>query len=80
MDELEQGGRQAADVVGEILNMTAGLVTDALARGAPVQLFPPELTERDPAGWEALLRQPIATSCLVENEPLLVALSTSTSQ
>jgi len=80
VDELEQGGRQAADVVGEILNMTAGLVTDALARGAPVQLFPPELTERDAAGWEALLRQPIATSCLVENEPLLVALSTSASQ
>jgi two-component system, chemotaxis family, chemotaxis protein CheY len=80
VDELDREARQAADVVGEILNMTAGLVTDALARGAPVQLFPPEITERDAAGWEALLRQPIATACLVENEPLLVALATSASQ
>jgi two-component system chemotaxis response regulator CheY len=80
VDDLEDGSRQAADVVGEILNMTAGLVTDALARGAPVQLFPPELTERDAAGWQALLLQPIAATCLVENEPLLVALSTPAEQ
>ena len=78
-DDLD-GAHQAADIVGEVLNMTAGLVTDALARGAPVQLFPPELTERDAAGWEALLQQPIAATCLVEGEPLLVALATQTSQ
>ena len=75
VDELEND-RQAADVVGEILNMTAGLVTDALARGAPVQLFPPELSECDPAGWDEIAGKPIAAACLVEDEPLLVALST----
>jgi len=72
--------RQATDVVGEILNMTAGLVTDALARGAPVQLFPPEITECDAAGWVEVARKPIAASCLVEDEPLLVALSTPPGQ
>ena len=56
--------------------MTAGLVADALARGAPVQLFPPERHGRDRPSWEALLQQPIAATCLVEDQPLLVALST----
>ena len=79
VDELESD-RQASDVVGEILNMTAGLVTDALARGAPVQLFPPEITECDAAAWEELARKPIAAACLVEDEPLLVALSTPSAQ
>jgi two-component system, chemotaxis family, chemotaxis protein CheY len=75
-DELEPGGRQAFDVVGEILNMTAGLVADALARGAPIQLQPPLMTERDAQGWTDLLQRSIATTCLVEDQPLLVALST----
>jgi two-component system, chemotaxis family, chemotaxis protein CheY len=77
-EELVPGGRQAHDIVGEILNMTAGLVADALARGAPVQLSPPTVTECDAQGWEELLRQPIATTCVVEDQPLLVALSTGT--
>jgi two-component system chemotaxis response regulator CheY len=75
VDELESD-RQAADVVGEILNMTAGLVTDALARGAPVQLFPPELSDCSASDWEEVARKPIAAECLVEDQPLLVALST----
>jgi two-component system chemotaxis response regulator CheY len=79
IDELESD-RQAADMVGEILNMTAGLVSDALARGAPVQLFPPEITECDAAAWEELARKPIAAACLIEDEPLLVALSTPSAQ
>ncbi len=79
MEELPGAERVATDIVGEILNMTAGLVTDAIARGAPVQLSPPEITEYDAAGWEALLRRPIAATCHVDGEPLLVALSVAAS-
>jgi two-component system, chemotaxis family, chemotaxis protein CheY len=77
VDELDAAGRQALDIVGEILNMTAGLVTDALARGAPVELFPPTVEVCDAEGWRQLLAQPISATCLVEDQPLLVALSTN---
>lgn len=74
-DQLEVGDRQAADVVGEVLNVTCGLVTDALSHGAPTEMTPPALSELDAQGWDELLLQPIATTCLVEESPLLVALS-----
>jgi two-component system, chemotaxis family, chemotaxis protein CheY len=79
VDQLDPEGRQAHDIVGEILNMTAGLVADAISRGAPVQLFPPVVADCDGRGWQDLLRQPIATACVVEDRPLLVALSTGVS-
>jgi CheY-specific phosphatase CheX len=74
-DELEIGDHQAADVVGEVLNVTCGLVTDALSRGVPTEMTPPTLSELDAQGWDELLLQPIATTCLVEDRPLLVALA-----
>jgi two-component system chemotaxis response regulator CheY len=79
-DDIEPAGRRSFDIVGEILNMTAGLVADALSRGAPIRLQPPELTMIDAAGWQALLQQPIAAASLVEDQPLLVALSTTTGE
>ena len=75
-EELAAGSTQSRDIVGEILNMTAGLVADAISKGAPVLLFPPQVVDCDATRWSELLEQPIATACLVEDRPLLVALAT----
>lgn len=75
-ESLTSGSPQSRDIVGEILNMTAGLVADAISKGAPVLLFPPQVLDCDAGRWQQLLEQPIAASCVVEDRPLLVALAT----
>jgi len=65
----------AADVVGELLNITCGHVVDALA-GDDVELAPPTIALYKAERWPDLTRDPLTIWCRIEGHPVALGLGT----
>jgi len=62
-----------ADVVGELLNITCGHVSEDLCDGA-IELEPPVVTRYDADRWDSMPQDPTVLWCTVEGHPVVIGL------
>lgn len=72
--ELAEAHRCAADAVGELVNMTCGLIATHVEKHDTTKLSTPEVTAMDADDWEALERASGTVRFLVEERPMLASL------
>jgi len=66
---------ESCDALKEVLNVTCGNLLTALAGEEPVfNLHPPEVSELDEAGWQALLEEEGSIAFNVDENPVLLHL------
>jgi two-component system, chemotaxis family, chemotaxis protein CheY len=68
--------RHDADIVGELLNITCGHVSGALAGDDAVELEPPVVNRHEAERWDELTSDPAVAWCLVEGHPVALGLGT----
>lgn len=65
----------AADALGEVLNMTCGVLTTSREPGSPTELRPPSVVAADVAAWERMASAPTTLKFVVEGRPALLQCS-----
>jgi two-component system, chemotaxis family, chemotaxis protein CheY len=68
--------RHDADIVGELLNITCGHVSGAVAGNDAVELEPPVVGRHEAERWSELTSDPSVAWCLVEGHPVALGLGT----
>ncbi|MCP3981442.1 MAG: chemotaxis protein CheX [bacterium] len=70
----------ARDAIGELMNVTMGHLLTTIAGEAPVfDLSPPQVAAASPDRWPQIAESPQTVALIVEDNPVLLQLSTSDS-
>jgi two-component system chemotaxis response regulator CheY len=67
-----RAGDNAGDALGEVLNMTCGVLTTLREPGCPTELRPPTVVGVDLAAWERLMAFPTTFRFEIEGRPVLL--------